>query len=286
MESAQSFINHSNVETVNIQNGMGYIYFLFMEGTIVYVGKSMSLFSRIGSHLGKKKFDRMSCIKVRSDMIDNFEVAFIKHFRPSLNKTKHGQITSEEMKLIEKYVSVDALKSSHFTKFDSPSEGDYGPVAFYLLDDEIVGQDDGGVLTLGVYDDDELEDCLGCEEGHDALEAARTLFPDGEIPGDIMEVVHGACKCEPLAIVYGETGTFYYLADRRDLLSISLSDLPDFLRSEVTDMELKSAAGRFGISPETLKQRMEEFKCGIEDYTNHVNAWRPYGEKQNDDNRR
>lgn len=83
-----------------------YIYFLFKDLELVYVGQSKFLHGRITDHLKgreKKDFNRVSYLPI-SENINCIEEAFIWHFKPKYNvKIKpiwNGNILREALKLI------------------------------------------------------------------------------------------------------------------------------------------------------------------------------------------
>lgn len=66
------------------------VYFLLLNGTIVYVGQSINCYSRITGHVldGLKKFDSFSFVQVRKNDLDLVELAYIKKFNPFYNVKK------------------------------------------------------------------------------------------------------------------------------------------------------------------------------------------------------
>jgi hypothetical protein len=61
------------------------VYFLISESSVVYVGQSTNVYSRIQMHVDKK-FDRVTCIKCDKSELDKFESLYIHMLRPILNK--------------------------------------------------------------------------------------------------------------------------------------------------------------------------------------------------------
>lgn len=71
-----------------IEEYFGYIYYLISEeGEIVYIGKTISLRSRIASHLKDKIFKRVWYKKVSLDFLDEEEKEQIIKRLPKYNKT-------------------------------------------------------------------------------------------------------------------------------------------------------------------------------------------------------
>ena len=61
------------------------VYFLVLEGYIVYVGKSNNLVARIGQHSRDKKFDSVATMDVPQSSLDMAEYVNIREHRPDLN---------------------------------------------------------------------------------------------------------------------------------------------------------------------------------------------------------
>ena len=68
------------------------VYFLLLEGRVVYVGQSLCVHDRIIRHLRNpdKKFDSFSYIEVNAKRLDAVETQYIEHFRPEYNFDKRG----------------------------------------------------------------------------------------------------------------------------------------------------------------------------------------------------
>lgn len=60
------------------------IYFLCLDGDVVYVGQSMKLNARVGSHTDKE-FDRAFVFPCVPEHLDHLEGAFIKAWKPKYN---------------------------------------------------------------------------------------------------------------------------------------------------------------------------------------------------------
>ena len=197
-------------------NETGNIYFLFQDRELVYVGKSKVLLQRISTHRREKVFSSVRYITVNRDVLDQCEIAFIKYFRPPLNKTKHSAITPAEHQLIAKYVRGDLSILSA----EPPTT--WGPVAFYL--DESWGivpfaslhKRPKAKLVFGYYDDDgdgtdHTDECFNVDDDE--------LDRDDDDPG---------CDCEPFAIVYlAGDRTGYYVTSRKNLYDIDVKDAAD-----------------------------------------------------------
>ena len=75
-------------------DGHGWIYFLFKNNEVVYVGQTIknSPLSRIGDHFNGKDFDSLAFIAVPVEDLSEYELRYIKHFNPVFNKT--GRVTN------------------------------------------------------------------------------------------------------------------------------------------------------------------------------------------------
>lgn len=61
------------------------VYFLVHQDEIVYVGQSLNIWSRIGTHVSSKKFDRAAYIQVPREKLDLVESLYIHMLKPKLN---------------------------------------------------------------------------------------------------------------------------------------------------------------------------------------------------------
>jgi predicted DNA-binding transcriptional regulator AlpA len=62
------------------------IYFLLLDGEIVYVGQSIDVFARLAQHIKEKTFDRWHWVPCPANQILSAERAYIRAFKPPLNK--------------------------------------------------------------------------------------------------------------------------------------------------------------------------------------------------------
>ena len=79
------------------------IYFLSFNNEIVYIGKSVNLFSRISGHLVEdvKMFDKVYYIKVQNSYLNKIELACIRYFQPKLNRTSVVDPTEDDLKIVK-----------------------------------------------------------------------------------------------------------------------------------------------------------------------------------------
>jgi hypothetical protein len=61
------------------------VYFLIKESRVVYVGQSINLAARIGTHQQEKDFDRVVYMWVPESELDEVEGALIRALKPKLN---------------------------------------------------------------------------------------------------------------------------------------------------------------------------------------------------------
>lgn len=63
----------------------GYIYFLFYDHQLVYIGKSISIAGRIAQHMDVKLFNRVLLEPCDGEKLAEREIQLIKHYKPVLN---------------------------------------------------------------------------------------------------------------------------------------------------------------------------------------------------------
>lgn len=93
MENINSIINKSySAEACGI-------YFLISKGNVVYVGQSLCIYARIGTHLTEKskQFDSWSWIPCDASLLDSLEEEYILKFNPIYNKIIKGWYKQEEL---------------------------------------------------------------------------------------------------------------------------------------------------------------------------------------------
>jgi len=63
------------------------VYFLINNGEIVYVGQSVNIWGRLGTHFNDnlKEFDRIAYVLVDKEDLNRVEAAYIRKFQPKYN---------------------------------------------------------------------------------------------------------------------------------------------------------------------------------------------------------
>ena len=81
------------------------VYFLLDNGSIVYIGQSINVMSRISAHFSCKTFDSVFYINVDIDDIDYIEGALIRKHNPKYNcvSCAYGDHSCDDM-YIYKYM--------------------------------------------------------------------------------------------------------------------------------------------------------------------------------------
>lgn len=62
------------------------VYFLFKRKKLLYVGQSRNVFSRVGTHARKVKFDSFTYLEYPLHLLSKYEQHYIAKFQPPLNK--------------------------------------------------------------------------------------------------------------------------------------------------------------------------------------------------------
>ena len=86
MEWLQKLIYEIDLTGLSIPSG---IYFLYRKDEIQYIGQTVNILSRIGSHRQDKDFDKVFFLPVEADstLLEYIEMRFIDFYKPPLNKT-------------------------------------------------------------------------------------------------------------------------------------------------------------------------------------------------------
>lgn len=140
------------------------------DGTLLYVGKSVSLFARISSHRKSSKFFSSAATMTIERFPDESslataEVRAIREEHPLYNVVHNRESGSPRMLLPTP--SVEQTVASHWMSIDTGSV-QVGDLIRYTFDDEVVLQ---GIV------DEELYDC----EDHDECEGWIVWVDDGSV---------------------------------------------------------------------------------------------------------
>lgn len=68
------------------------VYFLCMDGAVVYVGQSVNVFGRVGAHIGNKTFDSVFFARVPASDLDFVEGSLIRLLKPKYNHSERGTL--------------------------------------------------------------------------------------------------------------------------------------------------------------------------------------------------
>lgn len=80
---------------------IGFIYRIYYEDSIVYVGQTLNLKQRIDAHLKNKIFGMYDYAEVMTDSIDKYESYYINKHHPVLNKQVPKIIYTSNIKELE-----------------------------------------------------------------------------------------------------------------------------------------------------------------------------------------
>lgn len=93
------------------------IYFLIKNEELVYIGKSVNIFGRVGSHLSDKDFDCFSFHEIKRPIIARLlEKKLIFELKPKYNREVVAP-TTWDLKTLEKFYNgniPDAVDTSNF----------------------------------------------------------------------------------------------------------------------------------------------------------------------------
>lgn len=193
-----------------------FIYFLFNGDSLVYIGKSTSLLTRIGTHTTDKAFDSVKYISVEKEEQDKLELALIKTFKPKYNTQKVSPINIEEKDLLIKYSIKDAIINAIVRSLPvyRRTNFKFGVCAFF---------DDNGILSLGLLDDtaSDLDDD-DHDEACEYIEKKISLDEQGiEITEEIDAQLIESCNCEKAVVYTGSWDEGYILMDFDELHDLS-----------------------------------------------------------------
>ena len=86
--------------------GVSGVYFLIKQDRIVYVGQSVNVFARIGTHQTDKDFDSIAWLPCDKGILDKLESIYIHTLQPPLNgRLNNGYINAP--------LALDTLLTAH-----------------------------------------------------------------------------------------------------------------------------------------------------------------------------
>lgn len=69
----------------------GYIYFLYKDNALLYIGQTTNIISRISNHFSFSIYDKVRLIECDIDKLKHYEYRLIKYFKPSLNTVYNSE---------------------------------------------------------------------------------------------------------------------------------------------------------------------------------------------------
>lgn len=110
---------------------VGYIYFLIDEDEIVYIGQTVSIETRILSHLSEntKEFDRFTALRYPRKVLDHCECEYIVHYKPKYNMVlppNNKYLSKNELKKIlgvnghelNRILRINKIQPSFLERYD------------------------------------------------------------------------------------------------------------------------------------------------------------------------
>ena len=99
------------------------IYILYSKGVPVYVGQSVNVIGRIGTHISedRKKFDEIEYITCPEDKLNELEVQYIRALNPKYNYIYNKKNYSDVTKLLLSTVDYTITTSDTNFIFDNSS---------------------------------------------------------------------------------------------------------------------------------------------------------------------
>jgi hypothetical protein len=85
-KSTGNVIDHKNLKKIKNKKISG-VYFLFKQGSLIYIGQSTDVESRIVQHRKDKVFDTYSFKRIKQYRLIDVEKECIKYYNPPLNNT-------------------------------------------------------------------------------------------------------------------------------------------------------------------------------------------------------
>lgn len=76
---------HKKLKSFDLVDDVPVIYFLIKEESVVYIGQSGNLLSRVGAHRGNKDFDKVLYFNHPAELLNSTEAALIRFLKPKYN---------------------------------------------------------------------------------------------------------------------------------------------------------------------------------------------------------
>ncbi len=79
-------ISETHISNPIVDDKYEFIYFLLDNNSLIYVGRTVNLFTRVDNHASNKKFDSFKWLLVEKTYVDFLERYFIDKYRPFENR--------------------------------------------------------------------------------------------------------------------------------------------------------------------------------------------------------
>lgn len=128
----KGFVNPDLLKKQTSKNICG-IYFLYKKNKLVYIGQSISILSRIYSHLNKKSFDSFSYIECKRERLNHLEYLYIYHLNPLLNYqtfNKYRNVWLDKSRKKKKWTVQIYIKGcpKHIGNFETAQEANVAAI--------------------------------------------------------------------------------------------------------------------------------------------------------------
>lgn len=124
MESLDQILR--NAVQYSVSNGRCFVYFLFRDGEIIYVGSTKNLYMRLGQHEKSKNFDAYSVLDVDIADLENTEAFYVLSLSPQMNSVVPKNTMFISYGKAKKLVSYMAIRRSIKSGVIKPIESKFG----------------------------------------------------------------------------------------------------------------------------------------------------------------
>lgn len=112
-------IHKIEIPSARRRAGFGWIYILYLEGEIVYVGQTIKMhpLCRIGEHAQDKAFNGYSFFEVEIEALSFEELRLIKEINPMYNKAGKDGYTPFQRSFVSQYTAEVVIKKESDERF-------------------------------------------------------------------------------------------------------------------------------------------------------------------------